>query len=114
MKTLFATLQFMNDLESYYVEDDYAKEDMYRITLGSNSPWSQTDFTWEVSTNTKDSYTEKDPSTPDYKCIYTVVGYDAITTEIYGYGQSPQEALQDCINLFDRLQKEYNPNGDAF
>lgn len=89
-------------------------EELQRLALYANSPWSQTHQTYVIKFNCKDSYTKKASKCPNFVCICSVVGYEAITSEIYGYGETPQEALDDCIKMFDRLQKEYNPNDKYF
>ncbi|MDD4089927.1 MAG: hypothetical protein PHP29_09585 [Tissierellia bacterium] len=90
------------------------EEELKDLAVCINSPWSQTDEKYTITYNCKDSYTEKNPNEPNWKCEYEVIGYDMITTVIYGYGDTPQESLQNCIDLFNRLQKEYNKDNDAF
>ena len=43
-----------------------------------------------------------------------VVGYKYATAIVYGYGNTPQESLQDCINNFNYLQKKYNKENISF
>lgn len=90
------------------------EEDLKNFTVCINSPWGQTDETYIIKYNCKDSYTEKDPNEPDWKCEYTVVGYEMITSILYGYGNTPQKALQHCIDIFQRLQREFNKENDSF
>ena len=33
---------------------------------------------------------------------------------IYGYGQTEQEALEDCIKYFNDIQSKYNKDDDYF
>ena len=49
-----------------------------------------------------------DENEPDYRTYYQVVGYEEITAVVYGYGNTPQESLQDCINHFEHLLKNCN------
>lgn len=89
-------------------------EDLNNFAVVLNSPWSQTNETYEIEINCKDSYTEIDPDEPIWRCDYRVVGYECITGIIRGYGDTPMEALTDCQNIFDILQKTYNPDDDSF
>ena len=44
--------------------------------------------------------------------IYRVIGYEGITSEIYGYGNNPEESLAACSHNFDLVQKKYNESGE--
>ena len=43
-----------------------------------------------------------------YVTIYEVVGYDALTANIRGYGKTPQESMQKCIDNYNKIQSTYN------
>ena len=73
-----------------------------------NSPWSQSDESYEIKVNCKDGYTKMDPNDPVWVCEYSIVGYDCLTASVLGYGNTPQEALSNCTDLFSSLQREYN------
>lgn len=78
-----------------------------------NSPWSQTCKKYTIEVNCKDRYTEVEDKSVLWRCIYKVIGYDSITATIIGYGATQQEALEDCLTLFDVVQKKYNPEGKS-
>lgn len=101
----------------FHMKDDKfmnTSEFLEEFAVCLNSPWGQSQEKYTIKYNCKDSYTEKDESEPDWKCEYKVIGYELITSEIYGYGNTPQEALENCINLFERLQKEFNKENESF
>ena len=43
-----------------------------------------------------------------YRCIYFVRAYGCISGKLYAYGDTPQEALQKCIEVFEMLQAKYD------
>ena len=85
-------------------------EDLNRWAIILNSPWSQADERYIIEFNCKDAYTQMDEKEPKYRCIYTVVGYELIT----GYGNTEEEALKDCKDLFKYLQENFNPEDKSF
>lgn len=78
-----------------------------------NSPWSQTQESYTISLNCKDSYTAMNPSDPIWKCVYEIIGYDGITSTVIGYGQTEEEALIRCKELFAYLQSNYKKENEA-
>ena len=92
---------------------ELTKEDLEEWALILNSPWSQTNETYTIEVNCKDSYTKMEEGTPIWRCIYKVVGYEYITATCIGYGNTEEEALMECKNLFKYLQKQYNPNNES-
>lgn len=82
--------------------------------LWLNSPWSFVNANYVIGYNCKDRYSRVGEGEPTWKCEYTVVGYDGITSSVIGYSfESEEDALIKCKQLFSLLQKEYNPDGDA-
>ena len=94
----------------FYNENEvqYPDKQLEDLALLINSPWSQADESYTIKINCKDRYTAMDHEDPKWKCEYKVVGYDAITAAIFGYGNTEEEALADCKRLFRLLQKNYN------
>jgi hypothetical protein len=74
-------------------------DELKQLALCANSPWSYKDEVYKITYNIDDA---------SWECEHKVVGYDAITSIIYGYGYCPENALCDCIETFDELQLEYN------
>ena len=64
--------------------------------------------------NCEDAYTEIAKNEPVWRTVYCVEGYDMISSMIYGYGNTPQESLENCISNFTKLQEKYNPDGKQF
>lgn len=90
------------------------EEDLIEFAVCNNSPWSQTHETYTIKYNCKDSYTSKDEGEPNWKCEYKVIGYEGITSIVYGYGNTQQESLKNCMDMCDRLQKKYNKENESF
>lgn len=114
---LLGKLIYEDNKNDFYIEDNKfcgSQEELERFAVCSNSPWSQVNEKYRIRYNCVDGYTGKDKSEPDWECTYEVVGYDMITSIIYGYGDTPQEALENCVNLFNKLQKEYNKDNESF
>lgn len=63
--------------------------------------------------HSKDSYTAMKPSDPIWKCVYEIIGYDGITSTVIGYGQTEEEALIRCKELFAYLQSNYKKENEA-
>lgn len=91
-----------------------SKTDLNNLAVCINSPWSQKHETYTISLNCKDAYTDIPEHTPLFQCAYTVIGYDGITSILYGYGASETEALENCMELFEYLQYTYNPEDESF
>lgn len=79
-----------------------------------NSPWSQIEMKYKTELNCGSAYTEINKNKPAWRTIYCVIGYDLITSWIYGYGNTPQESFENCISNFTKLQEKYNPDGKQF
>lgn len=90
------------------------REDLERWALCLNSPWSQEFETFEIRCNCKDSYTQMKDCNPTFVCEKIVIGYEAITGTLLTYGFTEEEALQNCLKIFKKLQKEYNPKNESF
>lgn len=87
-------------------------KDLEDWALLLNSPWSQSTFGYKIELNCKDGYTEMQQSDPRWRCIYYTIGYQGITTTCIGYGDTEENALKECRNLFNYLQKEYNKDDE--
>lgn len=85
-----------------------SEEQMQEWALWLNSPWSFAHFHYDVCYNCKDAYSRPDEKLK-WRCELTVIGYDGITATLIAYGDTSNDALSNCVKLFDRLQKKYNP-----
>ena len=101
---------YSDDFEKFYKDKsiELAKEELEVWSTWLNSPWSQTYEKYITEINCRDEYTKLIKDDPIYRTYYQVVGYEYVTAIVYGYGNTPQESLQDCINNFNYLQKKYN------
>ena len=103
---------YTEDFKKFYKNQEQKElldqDDLEMWSEWLNSPWSQEFEKYITELNCIDSYTPMDENEPDYRTYYQVVGYEGITAIVYGYGNTPQESLQDCINHFEYLRKEYN------
>lgn len=123
MKKLIAGSFQINNEEVYYTDDFTTFYDRNDVELSIdtleawavclNSPWSIAHEKYIVELNYNDAYTEIPKNVPLYRCIYVVIGYDGIETEIFGYGKDAEEALTDCIVNFNKVQMKYNPNDES-
>lgn len=112
---------FFSNKESHYYTDDFinfyndedeklTKEDLEEWAVWINSPWSQAHEKYIIKCNCKDAYTKiEEENELLWQCEYYVVGYDEITVSIYGYGNTAEESLKKCKELFTMLQDKYNP-----
>lgn len=101
---------YTDDFVTFYNENDeeLSKEDLEQWTVWINSPWSQAHEKYEIRCNCKDAYTQMDENEPTWECEYSIIGYDDISASVIGYGDTPEEALRKCNELFQMLQDKYN------
>ena len=93
----------LNDTLNLVSEDKLCD---YSLCL--NSPWSLTTLNYHIKYNKE---------LASWVCIYSVnsvIGYEGIYTEIYGYGVTPDVALNDCNERYSLFQTRYNPNNEFF
>ena len=112
-----------SDLQKYYSSDNISfydesgklltDKDLEDWAVWVNSPWSMVHEGYEIKLNCKDAYSGIVDGEPDWKCEYSFIGYDGIEASTIGYGDTPEQALESCKNLFDYLQKTYNPEGES-
>lgn len=109
---------YTTDFNEFYKDEEMAQElteeELNRLAVCLNSPWSQSHEKWIIECNCVDAYTLVDENEPTFRCSYKVVGCDGITSSVIGYGGTQQEALQECIAHFEYLQNEYNKEGESF
>ena len=78
-----------------------------------NSPWSQADVKYEIEVNCKNGYDPIPENEPHWRCIYSTIGYEMIIAKCIGYGDSEEEAFQDCCKLLKYLQDTYNSEDES-
>ena len=119
---LAGILEIEGEEEKFYTEDYidfYTTNDVFTINSGtSENPindwvycllhWSIADEDYTVELNYKNAYTAIPDDVPQYRCIYSVNTYGCISGKLYAYGDTPQEALQKCIEVFEMLQAKYD------
>ena len=77
-----------------------------------NSPWSYGCETYTVHRiRTISGDLDKNC---EWVCEYNVVGYDDLTSTLYGYGHTIEECMNRVKKLFDYLQRKYNPENISF
>ena len=77
-----------------------------------NSPWAEHDIEYNI---TKNAYFKTEfVGCPEYICEYSIIAYEHMFASVFGYGNTPEEALTDCKTTFDYVQGLYNPNGQKF
>lgn len=106
---------YTDDFVTFYNENDEElnKEDLEWWAVWINSPWSQAHEKYEIRCNCKDAYTQMDGNEPTWRCEYSIVGYDGISASVTGYGDTPEEALRKCNELFQMLQDKYNVEDES-
>lgn len=124
MKKYIAGSFQIEEEEIYYTDDFITFYDKNDVEIGTdtledwavclNSPWSVANERYVVEFNTTNTCVDMSKDGFLYRCIYVVVGYDGITTEIFGYGNDAEEALTNCIVNFNKVQAKYNPNDESF
>ena len=53
-------------------------------------------------------YQNSENENDKYVTIYQVTCYDGIISDIRGYGETPQESMQNCIDNYNNIQEKYN------
>lgn len=120
---LAGILEIEGEEEKFYTEDYidfYTTNDVFTINSGTSEnpindwvycllhPWSIADEDYTVELNYKNAYTAIPDDVPQYRCIYSVNTYGCISGKLYAYGDTPQEALQKCVEVFEMLQAKYD------
>ena len=123
MKKYKAGSFYFNEEENYYTDDfvTFCKEndeilnedELEQWAVWINSPWSQAHERYEIKYNCKNAYTQMDDNEPVWKCEYFIVGYDGVSASVTGYGDTPEEALRKCNELFQMLQDKYNVEDES-
>lgn len=67
-----------------------------------NSPLSYDHFKYVISFNSE----KKDKK---WQCNYVIFGTDYVQAAIFGFGDTPQEALTECRHNFREIQERFNP-----
>ena len=76
----------------------------YSIVL--NSPWDNDSFQYVINNDEKD---------PDKRiCELRVNAYDGVYVSLTTFGKNEEEALQNNKDMFEYLQKTYNPSNEYF
>lgn len=58
--------------------------------------------------DTEDKYTiERDDENNIWVCKRKVVAYSSVSSSLYGYGETPRDAFDDCAALFTNLHERY-------
>ena len=120
---LAGILEIEGEEEKFYTEDYidfYTTNDVFTINSGTSGnpindwvycllhPWSVASEDYTIELNYKNAYTAIPDNVPQYRCIYSIIAYECISGKLYAYGDTPQEALQKCIDVFEMLKTKYN------
>jgi len=113
---LIGSLSLMSEPEIFFNEGKYSVSEESLIDWANclNSPWSNTCENYKIERNHIKNLTKDVPYNQKWKCQYSVIGYDGITSCLYGYGSTPDESLRNCIALFKEIQAKYNPEDNSF
>lgn len=102
----------------FYLDEECTEvadsDDLNNWAVVINSPWSQKHLSYKIELNCESAYEEMDENEPKWRCIYSITGYDMIEAEVIGYGNTEEEALKDCKELFEYIQKTFNPDDGSF
>lgn len=98
-----------NLVDFFYVNGEkLSEDDLNYWTICLNSPWNY--FAEEYITKLN----KLDKTRNEWITIYQVIGYEGITSEIYGYGDDPASALDNCIYNLCLIQETYNKTREKF
>lgn len=106
---------FIND-DMRFVYEDGTTVDAETLECWAallNSPWSYANDQITIKFNVGKDF-KLVAGEPPYICTREVVGYDAMTATCVSYGASPDNALTECLALWDAIQRQFNPSGFAF
>ena len=122
-RLLAGVLESEGEEKKFYTEDYidfYTANDVFIINSGTSEnpindwvycllhPWSIVDEKYTVELNYKNAYTAIPDDVPKYRCMYFVWANWCISGKLYAYGDTPQDALQKCIEVFEMLQAKYD------
>ena len=108
----------------YPCEESYYSDDFVNFFYENGKKLSEDDLNyWAVCLNSPWDYYMKgyitklnklDKTRNEWMTIYQVIGYEGITSEIYGYGDDPTSSLDNCIYNLYLIQEIYNKTGKIF
>lgn len=94
-------LTAMENTDDFVIATEEMLDNMgYFVT----DPWSAATYSYEIRENIKDSYSEIDKSIPVYVCEYFVECNDMVNVSVYGFGDTPNDALEDCQRYIELLK----------
>lgn len=109
-KTVFNV--YSDNFAEFYIDENSEKllnqDELEQWSIWLKSSWIKDDEIYVTEFNKSSKENEQ-----KYRTYYQVIGYEGITAVVYGYGNTPQESLQDCMNHFEYLQKEYNKENES-
>ena len=94
-----------DDFVNFYDENGKIlnkEKELKNWAIWLNSPFSYDYFKYIISFDSEKK--EK-----NWKCNYVVFGYDYVQSAVFGFGDTPEEAITNCRNNFKELQEKYNP-----
>lgn len=90
------------DSDDFEIVPEKTLDDMgYFVT----DPWASDTYSYQIRENVKDGYSEIDKTIPVYYCEYFVECNDIVSVSVYGYGNTPEEALNSCQHYINLLKK---------
>lgn len=106
---------YTDDFITFYKDNDeeLSIEDLKEWAVWLNSPWSLENEKYELEYD-YDGFTYTKLEDLLWKCKYTVVGYEYITTSVIGYANTQIDALINCIKNFNLLQNKYNIGDESY
>lgn len=85
--------------EIMFKEKDPMDNDDIKEILGIMlNPWMETETRFEITTE----------DGVNWVCQHYVGAYCGLSGYLYGYGDNPRQALEDCENLLNRLSEQTN------
>lgn len=91
-----------------FYEDEEKKTELNKEDIRSWTEWLTSTWPDKLESYTIEVMQDSIYDDPLYIAYYNMIGYYELSSTIYGYGKTPQDALQDCINHMEYLKKIYS------
>lgn len=103
---------YTEDYKNFYTDEKKKQkataDELDNLAVFMNNPWTNAHKEYRFKMNCKNKYGDMIPGAPAWKCVYFVEPDDEIKAYIYGYGETEEEALKNCKDFYNLLQKDYN------
>ena len=89
---------YYNEQSKIYADiEDGSIEDVRNLAQLLENPWDDGEINYIITIDTESSILTIDNDKPKWKCEYYAASYDFVEVSVFGYGNTQNDALNDCM-----------------